>query len=103
MFRRIDPEINYNQVTVYIDGHGVAAEPGEPLAAVLLRLDCPIARKTPISAKPRAPYCMMGICFECMMVIDGVLSRACVTAVQQGMQVERQCGARDIEAWKHKK
>ena len=29
-------------------------------------------RTSPITDEKRAPYCMMGVCFECLMVIDGM-------------------------------
>ena len=38
---------------------------------------------------------MMGVCFECLMVIDGVPSRqACMVTVREGMRIERQTGVR---------
>jgi predicted molibdopterin-dependent oxidoreductase YjgC len=40
---------------------------------------------------------MMGVCFECLMEIDGVGNRqACLTPVAAGMRVQRQRGARDV-------
>ena len=55
-------------------------------------------RDTPISGAPRAPYCMMGVCFDCLMEIDGVGNRqACLTPVAAGMQVRRQHGARGVQ------
>jgi D-hydroxyproline dehydrogenase subunit gamma len=40
---------------------------------------------------------MMGICFECLMEIDGVGNRqACLTPITEGMRVRRQQGARGI-------
>ena len=50
-----------------------------------------------VSGSPRAPYCMMGVCFDCLMEIDGVGNRqACLTPVADGMQVRRQRGARGV-------
>jgi hypothetical protein len=38
---------------------------------------------------------MMGICFDCLAVIDGVANRqACMVAVRPGMRIARQEGAR---------
>jgi hypothetical protein len=38
---------------------------------------------------------MMGVCFECLVTIDGVGNRqGCLVAVEQSMQVETQKGAR---------
>lgn len=40
---------------------------------------------------------MMGVCYECLMVIDGVASRqACLVPVAEGMRIERQPGARSL-------
>jgi predicted molibdopterin-dependent oxidoreductase YjgC len=36
---------------------------------------------------------MMGVCFECLMEIDGVANRqACLVPVTEGMQIRRQHG-----------
>ncbi len=35
----------------------------------------------------------MGLCFDCLVVVDGVPNtRACMTLVAEGMRVERQVG-----------
>jgi predicted molibdopterin-dependent oxidoreductase YjgC len=40
---------------------------------------------------------MMGVCFDCLVEIDGVGNRqACLTLVADGMQVRRQRGARGV-------
>jgi len=50
-----------------------------------------------VDGAPRAPYCMMGVCFECLVTIDGVGSRqACLVRVAEGMRVEIQAGAREL-------
>ncbi|NKB63567.1 MAG: hypothetical protein GKR95_16110 [Gammaproteobacteria bacterium] len=41
-----------------------------------------------ISEAPRGPYCMMGVCFECLVEIDGKRNQqACQIEVQPGMSV----------------
>jgi predicted molibdopterin-dependent oxidoreductase YjgC len=78
-------------VTVTVDGLPVRAREGETVAAVLLRCEPFHARTTMLSGERRAPYCMMGVCFECLMVIDGHRSvQACLTTVRDGMRIERQ-------------
>ena len=50
---------------------------------------------TRVAVAPRAPYCMMGVCFECLLEIDGVANRqACLVTVQPGMKIRSQEGAR---------
>src|SRR5437763_9791277 len=92
MFRKLhDP--GADGVTIYIDGEAIVAETGECLAAVLLRQPEPWTRTTPVSGSRRAPYCLMGVCFEYLAEVDGVASvRTCLTPVKAGMRVFRQPG-----------
>lgn len=84
-------------LTIEIDGATVGAEPGESVAAVLLRQDEAWSRLSPISGNKRAPYCMMGVCFECLAEVDGVASvQTCLKEVCDGMRVARQTGKRSI-------
>ena len=87
------------RVTVNIDGKDIDAAAGESVAAAVLAAGpaATATRTTPISGAPRAPYCMMGVCFECLMEIDGVPNRqACMVTVQPGMKIKRQTGARAV-------
>ena len=95
MFRkRYKPVI---RVTVFVDGVAIEADAGEPAAAVLLRSGSVYARLNPVSAEPRAPYCMMGVCQECIAVVDGAGSvPTCQTPVRDGMRIEKQLGVRAI-------
>ncbi|WNK01128.1 (2Fe-2S)-binding protein [Thalassospiraceae bacterium LMO-JJ14] len=85
-------------VRISIDGEQVEARAGESVAAAVLAHTEGATRTTPLSDAPRAPYCMMGVCFECLMEIDGVANRqACMIRVADGMSVKRQQGARSVE------
>ncbi|WP_342363843.1 (2Fe-2S)-binding protein [Terrarubrum flagellatum] len=98
MFRKLhDP--GPAAVTIFIDGSPVAAEIGESVAAVLLRQPESWTRTTPVSESPRAPYCMMGVCFECLVDVDGAGStQSCMTPVRAGMRVTRQQGRRTLSS-----
>src|SRR5690349_5829374 len=87
MFRRlVEPE--RVGVRIVVDGRTVAAASGDSVAAALLAAGVIVCRTTPVSAAPRGPYCMMGVCFECLVTIDGSGSRqACLTRVRDGMVV----------------
>ncbi|HWL27380.1 MAG TPA: (2Fe-2S)-binding protein [Burkholderiaceae bacterium] len=66
---------------------------GISVAAALLGSGEMRLRSSPVSGAPRAPYCMMGVCFECLVEIDGVPNRqGCLISVQDGMQVRSQEG-----------
>lgn len=96
MFRKLDSSAAARSVTITIDDVRMIAQDGEPLAAVLLRLPPFTARTTPVSGAPRAPYCMMGVCFECLVEIDGESStRSCLTPTRDGMVVKRQVARPD--------
>jgi len=85
-------------VHILIDGVAVEARAGESAAAAVLAHDGGATRTTPVSGAPRAPYCMMGVCFECLMEIDGVANRqGCMVRVAEGMSIRRQQGARALE------
>ena len=83
-------------VALTVDGKPVRARSGDTVAAALLSAGIEHCRTTPVTGAPRAPYCLMGVCFDCLVTIDGVGSRqACLVPVQEGMKVETQIGRRE--------
>lgn len=97
MFRKLHDPVTV--ITIEIDGVPVPAEPGESVAAVLLRQDEVWSRRSPVGLGKRAPYCMMGVCFECLAEVDGVPSvQTCLKEVCDGMRVARQTGKRSVIA-----
>lgn len=98
MFRYIGAaRLRGGLVKITIDGATRNVPPGESLAAALLQSGHLHCRTTAVSSQPRGPFCMMGVCFECLVVIDGWPNQqACMTAVREGMRVERQEGGGGI-------
>lgn len=95
MFQHVDT--THEETTIVVNGREVRAFVGEPVAAVLLRTPPFAARTTPVRGEPRAPYCMMGVCFDCLAVVDGEPSvQTCRTPVRPGMRVELQAGGARI-------
>lgn len=83
-------------VAITVDGKPVVARPGDTIAAAMLAAGFAHCRTTPVSGAPRAPYCLMGVCFECLVTVDGVGSRqGCLVPVRDGMMVETQVGRRE--------
>lgn len=73
-------------VRIVLDGIETTAAEGAPLAAALeLRR---ALRRSPREAAARSLFCGIGQCFECLVRIDGVLARACLARVRDGMVVE---------------
>ena len=79
------PDTGSPGVSVSIDGKAVTVPAGASVAAALLLAGSLPSRTTAVSHAPRAPYCMMGVCFECLVEIDGIPDRqACMIAVTEG-------------------
>lgn len=89
MFRRMRPPSA--EVTIDVDGKKVRAAAGDSVAAAMLAAGFTTFRGAALSGAARAPHCMIGNCFECLVEIDGQPDcQACLTTVAEGMQVRRQ-------------
>jgi predicted molibdopterin-dependent oxidoreductase YjgC len=98
MFRAVnDPQGPV--VSLVIDDRPVRVPAGLSVAAAVLWTGGLVTRETAVSGRPRAPYCMMGVCFDCLMEIDGEANQqACMVAVRDGMRVGRQEGAAKLDS-----
>jgi sarcosine oxidase subunit alpha len=96
MFKRSDDDARV-PVEILVDGHRVAAREGDTVSAALLASGLDVRRTTAVSGAPRLPYCMMGVCFDCLVTVDGVGNRqGCLVPVSPGMRIEVQKGKREI-------
>jgi D-hydroxyproline dehydrogenase subunit gamma len=99
MFRRLLKPTH--AVTIRIDENSVTAAEGDTVAAVLLLAGNPRFRTTSKSGLPRGPYCGMGVCFDCLVTIDGEPNRqACLAKVREGMEVTTGLGSPQLAAGK---
>ena len=97
MFKTL-PDAVAATVNVTINGTPFKAPQGCTAAAALLLADAIPTRTTPVSGEPRAPYCMMGVCFDCLAEIDGVPNQqACLVTVADGMRINRQAGKPELK------
>ena len=79
------------QLVVELDGAEVTVPAGVSVAAALLYLGRIPTRHSVVNGRPRAPFCMMGVCFECLIEVDGVVDqRACQVQVRAGQRLRRQ-------------
>lgn len=96
MFTRLNPD-TVEMVSISFDNQTMKVRKGLTVAAALLEANVGPFRQTPVSGKPRAPFCMMGVCFDCLVIIDGIANQqSCLTEVCEGMRIERQMGPADI-------
>lgn len=96
LFRRVDAE-GGRLITLTFDDQAFQVPSGLTVAAALLLAGVRQFRTSPVGGEARAPYCMMGVCFECLVEIDGVPSRqSCLIEAVDGMRIRSQQGAREV-------
>jgi predicted molibdopterin-dependent oxidoreductase YjgC len=80
------------EVRLTVDGQSRVAYLGESVAAALMA-DGDLELRSTATGEARGVFCGMGVCFDCLVIVDGVPgTRACVTWVTDGMVVDRQRG-----------
>ncbi|SDO55912.1 2Fe-2S iron-sulfur cluster-binding protein [Desulforhopalus singaporensis] len=91
MFKR-DQHTDNENVAVILDGETTNLPGNMSVAASLLSEGRIVAKISPASKKPCSPHCLMGVCYECLMEIDGVKQQACMVEIQEGMVINRRLG-----------
>src|SRR5689334_22322865 len=81
-------DIAYGEtVEITVDGAPLRAYTGQTIAAALLASGTRVLRRTRTHGKPRGVYCGMGICYDCVVRVNGTTERACTKLVENGMQI----------------
>lgn len=76
-----------DEVQFTFDGDAVTGHAGESLAAALIRSGHLHLRNAPEDAAPRGAFCLMGLCQECLVELDGQRIESCRSVLQPGMSV----------------
>lgn len=96
MFKLL-PDTTAQSLTVVVNGNALTVPHGFTAAAAMLLQDEGPTRTTALSGEGRAPYCIMGVCFECLMEINGEPNQqGCLVTVSEGMRINRQHGKREV-------
>ena len=78
-------------VTITLDGAPIPGRRGQTVAGVLLASGRPTWRQTARAATPRGLFCGIGVCFDCLVTVNGDRDvRACQRRVADGDVVETQ-------------
>ena len=86
-----NPVATVDTVTITFEGEALVVPAGITVAAAVLGHNDDHVCKSAAEGEKRAPYCLMGVCFECLVEIDGLNNRqACLEPVYEGMDVKRQ-------------
>jgi predicted molibdopterin-dependent oxidoreductase YjgC len=82
------------EIKFYFNDQEVSGFIGQSVGAALLAQGDRILRKTRFNEKGRGIFCGIGVCFDCLVVIDGISNqRACITEIKAGMKVQTQVGS----------
>jgi hypothetical protein len=77
----------------YFDGQAIEFDAGQSVGAALIRAGTDCWRTTRKAGRPRGLFCGIGVCFDCLIVIDGAPNhRACLIRAEHGMRVTSQVG-----------
>ncbi len=75
------------------DGADVPFVPGQSIAAALVQEGRRTTRLTRFADKPRGLFCGIGVCFDCLVTVDGRPNvRACTEPARAGAAVQTQRG-----------
>lgn len=75
------------KVKFTFDGTAIWGHAGESLAAALIRSGRLHLRDAPEDADPRGAFCLMGLCQECLVVLEGQTVESCRIELQPGIDV----------------
>ena len=70
-----------------LDDEWIESYEGETVAAALWASGIRNLRSSPVMAAPRGMFCYMGVCQECVVVIDGKRETSCSFPVSEGLSV----------------
>jgi D-hydroxyproline dehydrogenase subunit gamma len=82
-------------VRITVGGVSTDAFEGESLVVALAMAGHLVLRHSPTAGTPRGAFCLMGVCQECVVHVDGAAVTACLEPVRPGMTVvlDRSSGA----------
>ena len=79
------------EVTFTFNGESFQGVEGQSIAAALMATGVRELRKTRFDEEPRLIFCGIGICFDCVVVVDGIANqRACLVEIVDGAKIESQ-------------
>ena len=84
----MSPEVNFS-----FDGTSYTASEGQTIAAALINHGIASWRRTRVDDQPRGILCGIGVCFDCLVTLNGEPNvRACVTRIDGGDDLRSQEG-----------
>lgn len=92
LFRQLDStpdRVGSPTVLININDQEILVPAEISAAAALLLYQAPAMRINLADQTLRGPYCMMGVCFECLVTIDKIPNvQSCMVQVYAGMKIQ---------------
>ena len=86
--------MSQSEIQFTFDDKTISAVSGQSVGAALLATNQRSLRKTRFNEDKRGIFCGIGVCFDCLVVIDGITNqRACIIEAKHGMKVQTQDGS----------
>jgi len=83
---------------VTFDGAPLDVLPGQTIAAALWSAGITSWRRTRVEQRPRGVFCGIGVCFDCLVTVNGVPNqRACLAPARPGDEIRTQDGDGHVE------
>src|SRR5512136_2659378 len=87
----LGPMTSRKEVEFFFEGTKLRGMEGEPIAAALMAVGIRVLRRSKWSGQPRGIFCAIGLCIDCMVVVDDIPNvRSCVTPLLEGMDIRMQ-------------
>lgn len=81
------------EATFRFDDREIPFRPGQSIGAALVAHGILSWRTTRVQGRPRGLFCGIGVCFDCLVTVDGRPDqRACLVLAGPGMGVRTQDG-----------
>jgi predicted molibdopterin-dependent oxidoreductase YjgC len=81
-----------DEVTISFDGRQITTAVGQSVGSALVTNGIIAWRDTRKQARPRGLFCGIGVCFDCLVAVDGTPNqRACLVEVREGMEIQGSC------------
>ena len=80
-----------DQIELILDGETLIAQAGQTIAGAILASGRSSWRTTSRDRRPRGLFCGIGVCFDCLVTVNGIRDiRACQRPVADGDVIEVQ-------------
>jgi predicted molibdopterin-dependent oxidoreductase YjgC len=78
-----------SRINATFNGRTITAEEGTTVGAALVANGITSWRSTRKNERPRGLFCGIGVCFDCLVEVDGQRNeRACMVRLQDGMCIK---------------